>query len=73
MNEHSITFFNGMTHYVMCYDFPQAIIEGVRINKEKEYHSSIKYIMDDDNTLIKNIDESRLTFSYGDAKTILCK
>lgn len=65
MNEHSITFFNGMTHYVMCFDFPQAIIEGVRINKEKEYHSSIKYIMDDDGKLAKNINEEKLTYSFG--------
>jgi predicted aminopeptidase len=64
MNEYSVLYLNGINAYVTAGDFKDAILEA-RINaSRKGFATNIKYIIDEDGVMIKNINSDDLSYNY---------
>lgn len=68
MNEYSVVFLNGITKHIEANDWKDSIIEARIIAERNGFSPKIKYIMDGEGVLIKNINEESLEFNYGELK-----
>ena len=67
MNEYFVQYLNNITCYIMANDWKDAIIEA-KLNAERKLFANtlIKYIIDEDGTIIKNINVNTLEYTFGE-------
>ncbi len=63
MNEYTIYYLNGIIAYLEATEWKDAIIEAKMNAQRKEFLPNIKYIMDGEGGIIKDIDVEKLTFN----------
>lgn len=71
MNEYVVYYLNGITAHILAEDWKDAIDEGKINAQRKGFSEDMKYIMDEDNTIIKYIDNLTGSFKFADNKEIL--
>lgn len=64
MNEYTIYYLNGIIAYLMAEDWKDSIIEAKFHAERKLFNNAIKYIVDEDGVVIKNININTLEFNY---------
>lgn len=72
MNEYTVQYLNGIISYLLGGDWKEIILEARQHAERRKFQcTKIKYIIDMDSNVIKDIDENLLTYSIGSLNEII--